>query len=76
MFHPFSLQIDSSPFELRMGKTSPETIVFKVDELPYLEVTDNMKNDIDFVFVKGSPVKAKKNKNKQNCVCLRPHIMF
>ena len=31
-----------SRFELRMGKTSPETIVFKVDELPYLEFTDNM----------------------------------
>ena len=30
-------------FEWRMGETSPETIVFKVSKLPYLEVTDNMK---------------------------------
>ena len=29
MFHPFSFQIDSSQFEMRMGKTSPEKIVFR-----------------------------------------------
>jgi hypothetical protein len=31
-----------SQFELRMGKTSPETIVFGVRKLPQLEVSDNI----------------------------------
>ena len=44
---PQSMIQHLSRFELRMGKTAPETIiVFKVSKLPELEVTNYMKNII------------------------------
>jgi hypothetical protein len=39
-----------SQFELRMGKTLPETIVFKVSKLPQLEVTDKFKICSEYVY--------------------------
>jgi len=47
MFHSLRIQISQS--ELIMGKTLPETIVFKVRKLPYLEFNDNSKNAILFI---------------------------
>ena len=40
---PLCVMQHFSWFELRVDKTLPETIVFKVSELPYFKVTDNMK---------------------------------